>query len=400
MFFYLVDFGSEPTTAPGSAHPFMNEELSFGPATYSFLASIAFTGVFAPVSLVAGTLADSGDRATLSWASCLAWSAATVWQASASSVGELAATRGLQGAAMAFTTPAAYTLLAERTPLSRRGVVNSVYACGVYVGGGAAALSIILDRAIGWRGALYASAASGVALAVASAALLRDGAPRPAGEWDVGAVVSSQVRSLRETVGVMWGDESVRLLLLSSALRFCAGFSIAVWIGPWGRLAFPEREQEFAFAKAFISTVVGSISVVAGGALSDALSVSAESRRLWVPAVGSILAAICWSEMIDAETFEAAMAWLLLQYLVAECWFGSAVAVLQRQLPPEVQGGAQGVFSTLTVVGNAAPLAIGALQARSSLPEVLKEVVPVLYVASAACFLATSWKISANHSKT
>mmetsp|Transcript_16218 Transcript_16218/g.54537 ORF Transcript_16218/g.54537 Transcript_16218/m.54537 type:complete len:173 (+) Transcript_16218:344-862(+) len=130
--------------------------------------------------------------------------------------------------------------------------------------------------------------------------------------------------------------------------------------------------------------------VVAGGALSDWVSARAESRRLLVPAAGCALAAVCWRQMIDAQSFEAAMAWLALQYFVGENWFGSAVAVLQRQLPTEVQGGAQGVFSTLTVVGNVAPLAIGALEARSSLPEVLGVVVPALYVGSAALFAWTA----------
>lgn len=129
--------------------------------------------------------------------------------------------------------------------------------------------------------------------------------------------------------------------------------------------------------------------------LSDKLSQrGGEGRRLWVPVAGSVLAALCWLLMLDASTFELAMCWLLLQYLCAECWFGSTVAVLQQLLPDDVQGGAQGAFSMLTVVGNLAPLLIGALQETRALPDVLREVVPALYVASALCFAVTARKVA------
>lgn len=133
--------------------------------------------------------------------------------------------------------------------------------------------------------------------------------------------------------------------------------------------------------------------------MSDQLGKEDLSRRLWLPIAGSVGAAVCWSLMIGAESFEVAMCWLLVQYLFAECWFGATIATLQQQLPREVRGGVQGVFSTLTVVGNLAPYAIGqAIQARP-LADVLGEVVPALYVASAVAFAVTCRQISQLPSK-
>ena len=103
--------------------------------------------------------------------------------------------------------------------------------------------------------------------------------------------------------------------------------------------------------------------------------------------------------MIGAGSFETAMCWLLVQYLLAECWFGATIATLQQLLPREVRGGVQGVFSTLTVVGNVAPYAIGqAIHARP-LTDVLGEVVPALYVASAVAFALTCGLISPHKSE-
>lgn len=128
-----------------------------------------------------------------------------------------------------------------------------------------------------------------------------------------------------------------------------------------------------------------------GGALSDRLSRTrgGEGERLWVPLVGLSLAAVFWVLALTSSTFERAMSFLLLQFLAAECWFGPTVAVMQYQLPVDVQGGAQGVFSTLMVAGNAAPVAIGALQRTWPLPVVLRAVVPALYAGSALCFALT-----------
>jgi MFS family permease len=128
--------------------------------------------------------------------------------------------------------------------------------------------------------------------------------------------------------------------------------------------------------------------------LSDRLGQSDASRRLYLPVVGSVGAAVCWGMMMEAQTFEWAMGWLALQYLFAECWYGAAVATLQGQLPKDVQGGAQGAFSTLTIVGNVAPLLIGQASRYMPLADVLHATVPAIYLGSAAAFALTSAALS------
>jgi MFS family permease len=273
LVFYVVDFGPRSTVEPAATRDLMNVELGFGPETYGLLASVPFTLLFAPVSLLAGAAADVSDRARLTWLPLVCWSAATAWQASSGSVGEVAASRALQGLAMAFTTPAAFTLLADTSPPARRATVFSAYSTGVYVGGGLAALSILLDQAVGWRSTLRIGAAVGLGLAAVTALTVEDprtvaaarrepsaAAPPP----ELRALVRAQADALGRTFAVVAERPEVMLLLASCALRLCAGFSIAVWVGPWGRTAFPAHEGDFAIAKALISAVGGSASVRAG----------------------------------------------------------------------------------------------------------------------------------------
>ncbi|KAJ1633679.1 major facilitator superfamily domain-containing protein, partial [Pavlovales sp. CCMP2436] len=397
LLYYTCEFGLSAND-PAAARQLMNVELGFGTEAYGFLAAIPFTLVFAPLSLLAGGAADASNRARLTWLSLLGWSAATAWQGSARSIEEVAASRALQGLCQAFTTPAAFTLLADATPQARRGTVNSAYSTGVYIGGGLAALSILLDRAVGWRSTLHVSAAVGVLLAAAvavsiedmreearAAELVPERAPAKP-RLDVRALARSQMASLGRTWQAVAERPAVQLLLASCALRFCAGFAIAVWVGPWGREAFPDRQTDFGLTKAAISALGGGFSAIAGGVLSDILGERDASRRLYLPVAGSLGAAVCWGMMMDAQSFEWAMGWLLLQYLFAECWFGAAIATLQGQLPKEVQGGAQGAFSTLTVFGNLAPLLIGQASQHMPLADVLHATVPALYLGSAAAF--------------
>ena len=49
---------------------------------------------------------------------------------------------------MGFTTPAAYGLLADAFPRGSQATANSLYASGVYLGGGLASLSALLVASV------------------------------------------------------------------------------------------------------------------------------------------------------------------------------------------------------------------------------------------------------------
>lgn len=66
--------------------------------------------------------------------------------------------------------------------------------------------------------------------------------------------------------------------------------------------------------------------------------------RAWVPMVGSLLAVPCWMGVVSGGDFYTSLAFLLAEYMVAECWFGPTVTILQEDLPPSVRGVGQGVF--------------------------------------------------------
>ena len=52
---------------------------------------------------------------------------------------------------MCFAGPAAYSLIADRISEERASFANSIYACGVYLGGSLASLSLLLADVVGWE---------------------------------------------------------------------------------------------------------------------------------------------------------------------------------------------------------------------------------------------------------
>ena len=383
LIFYLVDFGASGADA---AQQFMNVALGFDEAAYGLLASLGFAALFAVTSLAAGVATDRLDARVLLGGSGVLWSGAMLWQAQATSFADVAGARALTGFAQAFCNPAAFTALGRLFDDSRRATVYGTYASAVYFGGA----SLFPPRPA--RAAAAAAALPSLPPLAAAAPAAGDadddddaetGAAAPA-DGDAAAALPAQ-----EAVALLLGDASVRWLLLASAFRFMAGYTIGVWVVPFYRGAFPGSiGDEFALLKAGVNGIAGAASATLGGAVVDRLSASQPRYAQLVPAAGSLLAIPFWAATLTAPSLELSLAFLFGEYLFAECWFGPTIAALQRAAPPAAQGTAQGLFNTLTLVGNLAPAVIGYGLKESSyeLPTLLLVAVPVLYAASAAAF--------------
>lgn len=406
LLFYLVDFG--PDADPARA---MNAVLDFGAGEYGFLATIVFTVPFTIASLAAGLLSDGGDRMRFSGLAGLAWSAITVSMAFAFSYDTLLGQRALLGVSQAATNPAALSLIGELFP-EARATASSIFGLGIYVGGGLASLGAAVDEQIGWRNTCAAFGFSSALVSVLAFTIADPRPPPPLASLPVAAATTSpngsggrdgSVGGAADAVAGAWGGalaaireatapEPARWLFLASALRFCAGFSILVWLPPVARAHFPGRVEDFAACNAFIKVVAGGASSLAGGLIADALRSRGYGDRggALFCAASSLAAAPLWYLVLqDGLSFEGCMGCLLVEYLVAESWLGPAVATLQSSVPVERRGAAQGVFSALTAIGNAVPVALGML-ASEDLTAGLQSSVAVCYLLSAVCFLGAA----------
>jgi MFS family permease len=212
-------------------------------------------------------------------------------------------------------------------------------------------------------------------------------------------------------IGQILSIPRVQYIFIASFFRFCAGLLIGVWAAPYFKQAFPNDATQYAVVNAFIVGGVGMTSGIMGGYIADGLGMwikngynsnigeeatsfgneeegeqggdvgvmmssppSSSSRvssilrdnfdeetiRLLLPIVGSLLAIPAWYQTTHAGAkFEASMFWLAVEYLVAECWFGPTIAVLQSTVGASRTGTAQGLFVLTGALANSAPTLLG-----------------------------------------
>ena len=415
--YYLVDFSAAATT-----YNAMNVDIGFDEVQYGLLASVAFTSLFAVASLGAGIAADRSNRKLLTLVSAAGWSAAVFGTATAESFETVLACRIAMGLACAVSTPTAYTLIRDRVSSNRVATASAIYGTGVALAGGLSSLTILLDTAAGWRSALDVVGVFGLASATLTAVLLDDDDDKSMeknGSVDVVDTAKEEFEStststttadstdtsadetalaqILEDVSQVVSTSRVRWIFVGSFLRFCSGLCIGVWSAPFYRQVFAENQSDYAVAQAVISAGLASLSGVLGGATADWLSSTAGDdddpvgRRLWVPVVGSVLAAPAWYLATQYDVaFATAMTWLAVEYFVAECWFGPTISTLQSTVGPRVGGTAQGMFTLAGAIANLAPTAVGFWYgqqgAAPQLAEILQVAVCFGYLSSAVCF--------------
>lgn len=179
------------------------------------------------------------------------------------------------GASQAFFNPAAYTLIAEIFPKKMIGSINGIFSGGIYLGGALASLSIILDGVVGWRNTLLVI--GGLGLLISALCYFVVSEPRAATEKaninvklsgisgrtrsPVPAASNSRSAATKEnkekgsldalkvaisSLQEVLQSTEAKLLFSASMLRFCAGFSIAIWKAPFVFAKFPESASSFA----------------------------------------------------------------------------------------------------------------------------------------------------------
>lgn len=399
--YYLVDFKN--SDGLNAAFTAMNQDIGFSEAQYGALASVAFTALFAVASLFAGGLADRYDRKLLTIGSACIWSLATFATSISTDYEQVLGARILMGLACAFTTSSGYTLIRDLVPKERASLANSMYGSGVYLGGGLSSLSILLDNNIGWRGTCDVIAAYGLFAAALTTFVLKKDPKMIEASGTVIDVKSDSTnmqtdieieeeKSAFSDVSEILSISSVQWLFAGSFVRFCSGLMIGVWAAPYYKLAFPDDASSYAVINAFVVGLCGVTSGLVGGLAADKAASIAEKSgwkknagRMIVPIVGSTLAVPAWWLTAHASTFDSAMTWLAIEYLVAECWFGPTVAVLQSEVGKKQGGVAQGMFTFTGAIGNLAPSVLGILYGQQMSADISSSTVLSDLLANGVC---------------
>lgn len=394
LLFSTVNFESS------DAYRFTNIELGLTEREYSVLGTVAFNALFSLASLVAGAAVDALDARVLSAGACGAWSIATIAIGRADSFEGMVTLRAIQGLAMSATAPAGYSLLARTFDSSKLAGANSAFASAVSIGGALASASVLLDDRFGWRNTFGIVGSVSLAIAALGGVLLTSSTIRP---LDSPMTANSESNKTPRAFSA-----AAIAIFAATATRFCAGFAIAVWTLPLLRATFPDRSADLGLAYALLVAAAGSASALLGGRIADAcpdfkaklpapFSRNANAARAIVPTIGSILAAPLFYAALQAQDFSHAIVLLTLEFLVAECWIGPTTALLAASCDPRQRGFAQGIFTSLTLVGNLAPIAIGAALEKGLVDSpklLLSTVVLAAYLSSSLAFTIVAFLLN------
>ncbi len=168
--------------------PYIQKDLGLSDGQIGLLSGTVFALFYGLFGLALGRLADTWVRTWTISLGLAVWSGMTALSGFATSFGALAAARVGVGVGEASASPAAYSLIGDWFPTSKRATALAIYSSGIYIGAG---FSFVISSLIvgGWNKA-YAGGGAPLGLAGWQAAFLAIGVP--------GVLLALLVLTLRE----------------------------------------------------------------------------------------------------------------------------------------------------------------------------------------------------------
>mmetsp|Transcript_98025 Transcript_98025/g.280449 ORF Transcript_98025/g.280449 Transcript_98025/m.280449 type:complete len:490 (-) Transcript_98025:1165-2634(-) len=330
---------------------------------YGILAGFAFHLSYVSFGLITGRITNQCNRRTLIILGLLIWNGATVLLGTATSFPTLLAARIILGIGEAFSAPASYSLIADYFPSEGRGEANGIYAIGVYVGGGLSSLSIAMSQEVGWRMTCQITAAYGVMLMIVVMCMIREPI-RVHGRRNKqsGAVTGGPRKpSLMEAVCEICKSRLCCLLFAASSVRFMGTYVFAAFLPRFYAITFPEENMKYSYISAAVVSFGGALSSFLGGRVVDRWEKSGQpAARLYAPILGTLVGLPFMALMLLSPNFNISVVGLMVEYLLAECWFAPVISVLQSALPYRVRSHGIGIFTFITALsGSTAVWAVG-----------------------------------------
>ncbi len=320
----------------------IRRDLGISDTQMSLLMGVSFASFYTLFGLPIGRLADRVSRRGLIAAGMVLWSVMTALCGLAASFPLLFLCRMGVGVGEAALSPSAYSMIADLFPPARRAQALSVYAAGIYLGGGAAfviggvmqglsAASVVAVPFLGlvrpWQAIFLAVGLPGL-LAAALLATVREPERRGPGAG-VGQVPVREVVAFLRTHARTFAAHHVGFGLMS-----LGGYAVI----SWGPTVFI---RHFAWTPAETGVSFGIMGVVTGiaGALSGGRAVTwLEARghggsELRVGVAAAVACALLYALFPLIANGRGAFGVLSLAQFFSACPWGIAAAAITRVVP-------------------------------------------------------------------
>ncbi|MBL8850282.1 MAG: MFS transporter [Planctomycetaceae bacterium] len=335
----------------------IRRDLGISDTQISLLMGLSFAIFYTLFGIPLGRLADTRSRRGIISIGIAVWSLMTVACGMTRNFWQLALTRMGVGVGEAALSPAAYSLIADYFPPTRRATAMSVYSMGIYVGAGLASIlggwiagqvagqeSYVLPLFGAMRSWQIVFIAVGVPGLLVALLLLTVREPVRRGPSRSGKPAAPA--TIGETLAYV-SDNASTFIFLNLAIAFLTlnSYASTSWIPSLFERRFGWSKPEIGLVYGSVIAISGSLGVVGGGWLSDWWAkrghVDAPVRVAWV-------ASMCW--LPSGLLYPLAPdGWWTAALLVPTVFFGSmpygvAPAAIQRMMPNTMRAQATAIY--------------------------------------------------------
>jgi len=251
------------------------------------LVATGFIIVYSVTSPVFGRMGDRKARPPLIAIGCAIWSVATGLAGFAHGFWSLFVTRSTVGVGEAAYGTIAPALLADHTPMERRGRVMSIFFAAIPIGSAAGfVLGGLANQYFGWRAAFWLVGFPGLLLSL----LVLGVFDPPRGRYDDAHVPHESGTSLFATYRDLFRNVPYVLSVLGYAAYTFALGGIAFWMPAFLERArgLSNREASVTFGSIVLFT--GFAGTFLGGFLGDFFLRRTRQSYLWISGIGTLLA--------------------------------------------------------------------------------------------------------------
>ena len=291
---------------------------------YGVLSGAAFSISYSVSGLFAGQLSDNFNRKVLIGVSCMLFSLTTLVQGQTSNFLIFFIMRFLLGILQSISNPTSFTLLADYFPQEKRTTVNSIQNSGIYIGSALSSFSILAIKTQGWRWTFNAMGYFGIILGAIILIFVKE-PPREKVEKSKDSTFVQFKQSLTE----IWKNPTSRYVTLAGIFNYIGGFAMMYYMPSFFQRVYPMYKAEFASLNALSLSVLGFISALVGGLISDRFSKKNILIKSQVCYIGSLLALpVSLLTFATTGNFWLSISCLALKYLFGESWMSPAMTMI------------------------------------------------------------------------
>lgn len=264
-------------------------EIPMSDAQFGLLTSV-FLWVYGLSSPFAGYLADRFSRTKIIIGSLFFWSLITWLTSLATTFEQLLAARAVMGISEAFYMPAAMALIMDWHSDKTKSTAVGIHVAGVTIGQSLGFIGGWLAENHSWNYAFSLFGLIGVGYAIGLLALLRD---RPLYQ-----VSGDQSKEMAKTPAIgftsallsLFRNRSFNLVMIIWGLAGAISWMIKGWLPTYYKEQFNLSQTDAGVYSTIYFYPAVLTGVVGGGALADWWSRTNPRARMWLPAIGFLIA--------------------------------------------------------------------------------------------------------------